>query len=277
MIQVREFPNKSFANKEDLFDALKESEKDLIAQKKMRLKEADGVISTVSFVNNKNEVVKEITDVNNATRIKAKLIINTSNLFDSHSDVHIDGLWNKTLKEVRDLYLLKMHRMTFEDIISDEVKATTENTTFRDLGYKLDGNTQALVFNVFIDKERNPYMFEQYVKGYVKNHSVGMRYVKIALAINTEAEFDKKYKDVWDKYYDQIANKDEVDAKGFFWAVTEAKLIEGSAVVKGSNWATPTESIEEVKLEAGSTTSKINEGEPLSDTHDNQFININLY
>src|SRR5699024_7782761 len=121
--------------------------------------------------------------------------------------VHIKGLWSKTLKETKDLYLLKLHSMTFEDIITDEVKAKAENTTFKDIGVDLEGETQALVFNVIIDKYRNPYMFEQYAKGYVKNHSVGMRYVKLALAINTEAEFDKKYKDVWDKYYPMIANK----------------------------------------------------------------------
>jgi hypothetical protein len=36
--------------------------------------------------------------------------------------------------------------------------------------------TEALVFNVEIDKDRNDFMFNQYAKGYVKEHSVGMRY-----------------------------------------------------------------------------------------------------
>ena len=276
MISVNEFPNKTFATKEDLYDALKLHEKDLIAQKKMRLKECDAVSTSFSFVDSKGEAVKADTiDSTEVDKIRAKLIINTTNLFDSHNDVHINGIWTKTLKEVRDLYLLKQHSMTFESIISDEIKAKAENTTFRDLGYKLDGNTQALAFYSVIEKDRNPYMFEQYAKGRVKNHSVGMRYVKLSLAINTELESDKKYKDVWDKYYPSIANKEDVDAKGYFWAVTEAKLIEGSAVVKGSNWATPTQSIEEIKTEAGSTTSKHDENEPSSDTH--ELININLY
>lgn len=276
MIQVKEFPNKTFASKEDLYAALIKHEKDLTAQKKMTLKKADAVAFDFVPVDSKGEVVKADTvDFTTVTKIKAKLIINSTNLFDSHSDVHIKGLWTKTLKETKDLYLLKQHRMTFEDIITDEVKAKAENTTFKDIGVDLEGNTQVLVFNVIIDKYRNPYMFEQYAKGYVKNHSVGMRYVKIALAINTEAEFDKKYKDVWDKYYPEIANKADVDDKGFFWAVTEAKLIEGSAVVKGSNWATPTQSIEESK--ADTITLETKDSEPSDDTRTSEFINLNLY
>jgi hypothetical protein len=90
-------------------------------------------------------------------------------------------------------------------------------------------------------------MFEQYAKGYVKEHSVGMRYVKLELAINSDNKWDVEEKEVWDKYYPEIANKEVADERGYFWAVTEAKIVEGSAVVKGSNYATPTISIEAVK------------------------------
>jgi hypothetical protein len=37
-----------------------------------------------------------------------------------------------------------------------------------------------------------------------------------------------------------IANGEVADKKGFFWAVKEAKLIEISAVISGSNELTPT-------------------------------------
>jgi hypothetical protein len=116
-----------------------------------------------------------------------------------------------------------------------------------DLGLNLKGDTEALIFNATISKQRNPYMFEQYAKGYVKEHSVGMRYVKLELAINSDNKWDVEEKEVWDKYYPEIANKEVADERGYFWAVTEAKIVEGSAVVKGSNYATPTISIEAVK------------------------------
>ena len=90
-------------------------------------------------------------------------------------------------------------------------------------------------------------MFEQYAKGYVKEHSAGLRYVQLELAINSEAEWDKEEKAIWDKYYPLIANKEAADELGYFWAVIEQKIIEGSAVVRGSNFATPTLSVEPVQ------------------------------
>lgn len=39
-------------------------------------------------------------------------------------------------------------------------------------------------------------------------------------------------------------NPEVAEEKGYFWAVTEAKVIEGSAVPIGSNWITPTLSVE---------------------------------
>jgi hypothetical protein len=65
-----------------------------------------------------------------------------------------------------------------------------------------------------------------------------MRYEEIELAIN-EPSYEKEY-ETWNKYFDGIANKEYVESKGYFWAVTKADFIEGSAVAMGSNFATPT-------------------------------------
>ena len=107
-------------------------------------------------------------------------------------------------------------------------------------------------------------MFNQYAKGYVKEHSVGMRYIKMDLAINSENEADKEEKIIWDKYINTIANKADAEAQGYFWAVHEAKAIEGSAVVKGSNPATPT-----INVEAAKSTLQI--PEPSNDTQKKLF------
>jgi hypothetical protein len=37
-------------------------------------------------------------------------------------------------------------------------------------------------------------MFNQYAKGYVKEHSVGMRYVKLELAVNSDSKYDAEEK-----------------------------------------------------------------------------------
>lgn len=100
-------------------------------------------------------------------------------------------------------------------------------------------SVEVLVYEAVISKLRNPIMFEQYKNGYVLNHSVGMRYIKIFWCYNSENVEYTEEKENWDKYYPMIINKDDADKTSYFWAITEAKNIEGSAVVKGSNFLTP--------------------------------------
>src|SRR5690606_12031539 len=183
-----------------MFDALKANKQALIASKKMQTKFSDAV----SFAPMGENINKAI-NVNDTDKITVKVVINTTNLFDSHSDVHIDGIWNKSVKERKNLMLLQEHQMSFTGIISDEVKASVKKTSFKDLGVDLDGNTEALIFDTEIEKNRNAFMFSQYGKGFVKNHSVGMRYVSIDLALNSDVEHDAEEKAVWDKYINKIA------------------------------------------------------------------------
>jgi hypothetical protein len=248
MIIVKEFPERQFENKEELFKALRENKTDLIATKKMTLKEADAVVFVPPVSDNDGEVIKvDSINLTSLDKIKAELVINTTNLLDSHSDVHVKGIWKKSVKETKDPYLLQEHRMKFDHIISDNVIPSVQVKTWKELGFKFEGDTEALIFSATISKSRNEFMFNQYAQGFVKEHSVGMRYVSLELAINSESKFDKDEKKVWDKYIDTIANKEIADNQGYFWAVTQAKIIEGSAVVKGSNFATPTISVEAVK------------------------------
>lgn len=234
----------------ELFEFLKKNKSLLIAEKKSAMKKGDPFAMKL-FVNDKGELTKAFDPIDNtATVIKATSIINTTNWMDSHSDVHIPGLWKKSLQETKELYLLQEHEMTFAGIITDEVKAYTKKFSWKDLGYDAPGMTEALVFESTIDNSRNTFMFDQYRKGYVKNHSVGMRYVSIELAINSEDEYWKEELSVWNKYIDDIANKEAAEQQGYFWAIREAKVIEGSAVPIGSNTMTPTQSVERVKSQS---------------------------
>ena len=231
----------TFKTKKELFDFLVENKSTLIAQKKSEMKRADAFTSHCFFIEDTGNITKANAPILNPGKlIKTRLIINTTNLMDSHDDVHLPGLWNKSLKENRNIMHLQEHKMAFDSIISegDDLKAYTKNYAWSDLGYKADSETQALVFDSNVRKNRNEFMHDQYSKGFVKNHSVGMHYVKLVLAINDEdhgAEFE-----AWEKYYPMIVNKELADAKGYFWAVKEAKVIEGSAVPLGSNHVTPT-------------------------------------
>jgi len=250
----------------DIFKHLKDNKAALIAEKKFKVKEADAIVFLPTATTQKGEAVKAESNTNllELDNIKVKVVINTTNILDSHGDVHIKGIWNKSLKEQKNLYLLQEHQMSFSKIITDDLTASVKNMTFAELGFEgLEGETQALIFDANVSSKRNEFMFEQYAKGYVKEHSVGMRYVTMYLCINSEEKYYIEEKANWDKYIVDVVNKQDAINNGYFWAVTEAKIIEGSAVVKGSNYATPTISVKEI--EAVDNTSK---QEPSKDTQD---------
>jgi hypothetical protein len=249
----------------DIFKHLKENKDALIAEKKFKVKEADAIVYNPTATTLKGEIIKSENEVStNLDNIKVKVVINTTNILDSHGDVHIKGIWNKSLKEQKNLYLLQEHQMTFSKIITDDLTASVKTMSWSELGFdKLEGDTQALIFEANVSSKRNEFMFEQYAKGYVKEHSVGMRYINVLLCINSDEKYYREEKDNWDKYIVEVSNKEDAIAQGYFWAVTEAKIIEGSAVVKGSNYATPTLSVK--NIEAVDNTSK---NEPSNDTQD---------
>lgn len=264
-----------FANKSELFKFLKENKNELIAEKKYSVKHGDCINYQVSAVEDCEETTKAISNPTDfsGSEIKVSSVINTTNIMDSHSDVHIKGIWSKSVKENKNIYLLEEHKMSFRNIISDKVKATLENKSWNELGFNQKGETQALVFHSTIYKDRNPYMFEQYLKGYVKNHSVGMQYVKMDLAVNSTEKYYAEEKATWDKYINDVVNKTDAEAQGYFWAVTEAKIIEGSAVPLGSNRITPTLSVEEKDIEADNIITSTHE--PLISTQPKQQIDYN--
>lgn len=233
-----------FETKKELFDFLVENQESLIAQKCATIKFADGFGGHVPFV--KNDFSSKATNQDSENEIFVKAVINTTGILDSHGDVHIKGLWKKSLKENKRVMMLQEHKNNqFDKIIAsgEDLKAFTTDYTWKELGYDAEGETEALVFDAKVKKNRNSYMFEQYKQGFVDNHSVGMLYIKLRIAIN-----DKDYvqaKEAWDQYISQVVNNKEAEEQGFFWAVLEAKVIEGSAVPNGSNPITPTLEVKE--------------------------------
>jgi hypothetical protein len=227
-----------FENKDQEIEFIVKNQNKLIAFKKATFKKADTfsfspIEITKAIVN--NTPVEEPEEV-----LKVKVVINSTNFLDSHGDVHIKGLWNKSINENKNIVHLQEHEMAFDKIISDgeDLNVFTQQFTFKQLGYNYEGKTECLIFESKVKEDRNEFMYEQYSKGFVKNHSVGMSYVKMVLCVNNSMntqEFEN-----WNKYFAEVANQDTALEKGYFWAVLEAKLIEGSAVVIGSNPVTPT-------------------------------------
>jgi len=243
------YGNLEFATKKELFKFLSENRDKLIAQKKAVKKEADCpvMVAPVLVHNGKisaHNILKDGSETVSVTlkdSLKVVCIINTTNFLDSHNDLHLPGMWNKSLQDNKMIMHVQEHDMQeFEKIIADgsELKAYTKRFKWSELGYSYSGETEALVFESTILKKRNEFMLNQYANGWVRNHSVGMYYVKMDFAINDE-DYPNEY-EAWKKYYPMIANPEVADERGYFWYILEAKCVEGSAVPLGSNICTPT-------------------------------------
>jgi hypothetical protein len=280
---MEHYGNMEFATKKELFKFLAENKDKLIAQKKAVIKKEDcGVILAPTIViDPKHKAIKTvngIVDPVNLTSLKVVCIINTTNFLDSHMDVHLPGLWNKSLTDNKNIMHLQEHDMEFDKIIADgvDLKAYAKPFKWSELGYSYPGETEALVFESNILRKRNEFMLNQYANGWVKNHSVGMYYVKMDMAINDEEM--PNYYEAWKKYYPQIVNPEIADERGYFWYVLEAKCSEGSAVPIGSNTTTPTLTVgKNIKGEKPSDdTSNPSEPEKSTQKIDYKYLLTNL-
>lgn len=250
---------KSFSNPSDQLKWMVENQPLLKAQRRSEPKKTDGhSFGFISFaINEKGERLKEengavVNPPEDTGVVKVKCVINATNILDSHCDLHIPGIWKKSISERKLIYLCQEHDLSFKGIISDEVKAYTENISFKDLGFPYDGNAECLIFDAIIKEDRNEYMYKQYLNGFVRNHSVRMEYVKEYFCVrDTYANGDADYTqfiDNWNKYSPMCANTQDLANVNYFYAVTEAKIKdEGSAVVKGSCFTTPTLEVTEEK------------------------------
>ncbi|WP_424493897.1 hypothetical protein [Salinimicrobium sp. GXAS 041] len=252
-----------FHEKKDLFNYLKSHKKELIAKKRSMPITADAVsfgfsrVKTTDTANKSNEAVTEDVDV-----LRVKVVANTANYLDSHMDVLIPGCWSKTIQERKHLIPhLHDHVHRLDAKIGEVVDIYASSLSYSELGIDGSGTTESLIFVTDVMKEYNPKVFNQYKAGKVKQHSIGLQYMKIDLAINDED--NEKEMEFWNKYYPQIINKEMADERGFFWVIQEIKLLENSAVLFGSNEATPT-------LENNVKNLSNTDNEPLNSTQNTE-------
>jgi hypothetical protein len=225
-----------------LFEWLVKNKSSIIQQKKSVVKHADGVPyhGMRSGGQTKGKPVE-------GDPIRAELAINTTNLFDSHMDVHMPGLWNQSMKQGGYTILNQEHKHSFQDIIAEgeAVKVSVKDATWKELGFDFKGKTQVLTYDATISPDDNAFMYKRYLQNKVRNHSVEMFYVKMAMAIN-DHDYKEEFAE-WEKVLPLIANKEDAEANGYFFSIYEAKHVGGAAVPQGSNWATPTMNIEQAK------------------------------
>jgi hypothetical protein len=244
MIKSIDFPNKTFESKEQLFKSLIDNKDLLIKEKTSQIYKSCEKGS--GLVVNQEQIVKAL-ETNKAFKMDSDyyyFAVNSSNILDSHGDLHVKGNWDKTAKEQqKKVYLVFDHTLKRSEIIAmkEDIELITAEIPFSLIGKDYEGDSYVLIYKVAKNKIANKEAKEWLENGYSFEASVRMQYVKIELAINSKDKDSEKEKAVYDKYIGQIANSKEFSSIDYFWVVQEAKNVsESSLVMFGSNSATGT-------------------------------------
>ena len=256
---------KIFATKKEEIDYLVKHNKEIIEFKKAVVKHTT---PTTTEAENSSTFKALSTSKEHDTDsiIKRTVIGNTYNWLDSHGDVHLEGTFGKSISERQNkIWHLHDHEQKITAKVGIPSKIYEETVEWSDLGIKKAGTTTALMMDSDIRKDYNNLIFQEYKDGNIDQHSVGMYYVKIDFAVN-DKDHKAEFK-TWNDNIENIGNREKAEELGYFYAVKEAKLVEISAVLQGSNELTPT--IEAKDIEP----SKDTQNEPSKDT---QKTNNNL-
>lgn len=232
--------NKSFETKEQMFLELKANKDKIIKLKKASIKHSDPFVATY----------KELTatkEESEATTVKVGdfiyPVINTTNYFDSHGDVHINGIWDVSARDQKGkIHYIINHELEIGKVIAypNDVEPQIVDMTWKELGYDFSGSTQALVFKALLSEASNEDFKKAAIQSVPLQNSIRMQYISMTLCIDNEGDDFKQERENFYKYLPDIANKQDVLDEGYYWAITEAKIyLEGSAVLRGSNPITP--------------------------------------
>lgn len=235
-----EFPNKEFTSKREMFTALLANKQSIIDRKKEAVKFTDPVsIYVKSLLADKAEGDMEVVSVGSTVYP----VINSCWIFDSHGDVHADGIWDKSAEEVNgQIFYIINHDLEIGKVISypNEVEVMVKTVSWKEIGFDMDGETQVLMFGAKLTDASNKDALNAIIGKKPIQNSVRMRYISLTLCIDDSSSDFMQEKANFDKYISRIANKKDAEEAGFFWLITEAAVWkEGSAVLFGSNHVTP--------------------------------------
>lgn len=240
MIYCKEL-KKEFSTKAEMFKALRESYKDIIADKKAKIYNCEpgenkGAINVIPIDASKiNTTIKGFEKDDDYYYIA----VNTTRILDSHTDVSIDKSWNKTAKDQQgNVYLIFNHDFdpTKTIVKKEYIEMFVATIPFALLGKSYEGETEALIYKFRKDKVINQFAKDWLDSGDAIEASVRLQYIKILFALNSDEDEDKEFKKNYDKYYSIIANKDDFKCIDYFWAVLEQRnVLESSLVLAASN------------------------------------------
>ena len=267
--KAKEFPEMEFSTQKELFKHLRNNHDRLIKNKKAAFKPTDSVAAIEFTVDQVKQSVEKSQAVEKFDFMRPDMVypvINTINYLDSHNDVHAMGMWNKSAEEQngKTLWIVN-HNLEIGSEVAYEkdVNIIVKEMTFKDLGYDSSLKTQALIFETPKSAIVNDRIKDRIEKNIPTQHSIRMQYVKVLFAMDSSEKEDEEYKATYDKYINQIANKEKAREQAYFWVVTEAKIAsEGSSVIQGSNDITPMLIGKSIEPSKGTQSD-----EPSADTH----------
>jgi len=270
--------NKDFKTKEELFKYIRENKSVLIDAKKSEIYKS--IDKGIAVTSNQKTIAKiaETTKSFDIDNDYYYFVVNSSNILDSHGDMHIEGNWEKSAKEQQGkTYLVFDHQLKRSEIIAmkKDVDMFTANIPFTAIGKNYPGNTYVLIYKVHKSKVVNSEAKQWLEDGHDFEASVRMQYMDVEFAVNSNDKEDLKGKELFDKYYPLIANKDEFSEDiNFICIVKQAKnVLESSLVMFGSNGAT---GLMQENKEEPLTHSDENKDEPTEVTQ-KKNINLNLF
>ena len=264
MIYCKEL-NKEFESKSDLFKALVENESFIIDAKKSQVYKS--FEKGLQVVSDQKTIEKAFNDSEKGIKFDSDyyyFVVNSANYLDSHNDMHVDGNWNKSVKDQNGkVYLVWHHDFSkTENIIAfpEDIEMITSKVAWSLLGKSYDGETYSLIYKVKKDKIVNENVSKWLKEGRKLQLSVRMQYIKLETAFNSDDEDYSKQTENYNKYYPLIANKDEFKEIEYFFIVKEAKnVMESSLLPFGSNSATAEISQIENKTSADTITPETQE------------------
>lgn len=230
---------KEFSSKEAVIAFVKENLSQIIDFKKsVEQKSVDkGVAVSCKSLNSvRMEVADKAISVD---KDYYYIAVNTTNILDSHDDLHVSGMWNKSISEQQGRnYLVDTHELTIGTTIvkKEHIEIFVAKVTFASLGMPYAGSTQVLVYKFRKDKVIDQKSKDWLESGDAIQASVRMQYVSLKFALDSNAPEDKEAKKNYDDYIDQIANKSDFEYIPYFFIITEAKNVRESSLVPfGSN------------------------------------------
>lgn len=231
--------NKTFTNQEQLFSELKKNEAHIISLKKAAIYKS---AEKGQFASGNLHLVETKGAFDGMKSGYVYPIVNTTNYYDSHGDVHFPGIWNRTVKDQagRIHYVLD-HELKVNNVVvwPEDVGLLLKSVPWSVVGKDYPGMTEALVLELPEDKIKNADAKQVFADKRSVQGSVRMQYVAIKLGINSDAKEYAENKAYYNSRIGEISNRTVVEEYGYFWGVEEAKLIkECSMVPFGSNDAT---------------------------------------